>query len=90
MSQESFLRAKLELALREAQDELTRLSAERLRLARKNEVLSATLYELRQDPSLSEGALSKIEEALSFDGQPWSEPEPEFFEEDEPSGTLPK
>jgi predicted nuclease with TOPRIM domain len=96
MSQETFLRAKLELELREVQAELTRLEAERHRLARKNELLSATLYDLRTDKALSDASLQKIEEALSFDGQPWSSihPEPEsdldseLYDEDEQSGPI--
>lgn len=99
MSHETFLRARLEIELRQAQDELSRLEAERLRLARKNELLCATLYELRSELALPEPALRKIEEALSFDGQPWSEAaqdsdsdldaELERFEDDETSGTVP-
>lgn len=98
MSQETLLRARLELELREAQAELTRLEAERLRLARKTEVLSATLYELRAEPALSESSLQKIESALSFDGQPWSSVDQpaddaevfdEGFADDERSGPVP-
>lgn len=99
MSQESLLRARLELELREAHAELTRLEAERLRLARKTEMLSSTLYDLRAEPALSESSLQKIESALSFDGQPWSsvddsdadssETDDELFDEDEQSGPIP-
>jgi hypothetical protein len=102
MSQETLLRARLELELREAQAELTRLEAERLRLARKTELFSATLYELRADPALSESSLEKIEAALSFDGQPWSsvdgssdasetdaDVDAEVYDEDEQSGPIP-
>jgi len=104
MSHETFLRARLEIELRQAHDELARLEAERLRLARKNELLCATLYELRSVHALPEPLLRQIEEALSFDGQPWSNASPESesddleldpesdlerFEDDEESGTIP-
>jgi len=105
MSQETFLRARLEIELRQAQEEHARLEAERLRLARKNELLCATLYELRSAHALPEAALRQIEEALSFDGQPWSDAspdadvdvdadsdadsDPERYEDDEESGTVP-
>ena len=104
MSQETFLRARLEIELRQAHEELSRLEAERLRLARKNELLCATLYELRSEHVLPEPVLRKIEEALSFDGQPWSDlsrdsdsdsdaerydSDAERYEDDEESGTVP-
>ena len=105
MSQETFLRARLEIELRQAHDELSRLEAERLRLARKNELLCATLYELRSEHVFPEPLLRKIEQALSFDGQPWSDFSPdsdsdsdsdsdadsdaERYEDDEESGTVP-
>jgi hypothetical protein len=73
MSQETFLRARLEIELRSAHEELARLEAERLRLSRKNEMLSATMYDLRSEHALPELALRRIEEALAFDGQPWAD-----------------
>jgi hypothetical protein len=77
MSHETFLRARLEIELRQAHEELSRLEAERLRLARKNELLCATLYELRSEHVFPEPLLRKIEQALSFDGQPWSDFSPD-------------
>jgi hypothetical protein len=89
MSQETFLLARLTLELREAQDELRRLGAERLRLARKTELLTSTLYELRAEHALPEQALLRIEEALAFDGQPWADEQPDESEEEELEGYEP-
>jgi hypothetical protein len=103
MSEERFLRARLEIELQKAHEELSRLEAERRRLARKNELLCATLYDLRGEHVFTEPLLRKIEEALSFDGQPWSDVSPdaesdsdleldsdsERYEDDEESGTVP-
>lgn len=88
MSQETFLRARLELELRAANEELGRLKAERLRLARKNEMLTSALYELRSDPALPDLARARLEEALAFDGQPWGQerdlqPDDEELDDDE-------
>jgi len=83
MSQETFLRARLEIELREAHEELARLKAERLRLSRKNEMLTATLYELRGEHTLPELLRSRIEDALAFDGQPWGDAREPDYDEDE-------
>jgi hypothetical protein len=85
MSQETLLRARLEVELRAAYEELARLEAERLRLARKNEALASTMYALRSEYTLPELAQRRIEAALAFDGQPWAEErEPDDEEREEP------
>jgi len=84
MSQEALERARLALQLREAHEALERLSDERLRLARKNELLCEVMHELRASQPLSELAQRMIERALAFDGQPWSLTAGE--EDDEPEG----
>lgn len=80
MSQESLERARLSMELREAREELARVSDERLRLSRRNELLSGVLQELRATLPLSEPAQRTIERALAFDGQPWSLAGGEFAE----------
>jgi hypothetical protein len=81
MSQESLERARLSMELREAREELARVSDERLRLSRRNELLSEVLQELRATLPLPEPAQRAIERALAFDGQPWSLAGGEFAEQ---------
>jgi hypothetical protein len=73
MSEASLHIARLEHALREARDAIARLEDERLRLARRNELLVEVLTALREGQTAASAAL--IEQALGFDGQPWSLPE---------------
>lgn len=75
MSEESLLRARLQLELREARQTLAALEEERLRLARKNELLVEVLLALRDDAMLPSLAQQAIDRALGFDGQPWSLPQ---------------
>ena len=70
MSEESLQRARLETDLREARRELERLEDERARLSRKNHLLTEVLMMLRD--ALPASALPAIDQALAFDGQPWS------------------
>lgn len=69
------------MELREARAELARVSDERLRLSRRNELLSEVLQELRATLPLPEPAQRAIERALAFDGQPWSLAGGEFAEQ---------
>jgi hypothetical protein len=75
--------ARAEAEAQELRRELERLSAERLRLGRKNERLSAVLCILRERER-DETVASLIEDALGFDG---TESEPPVGTED-PSFTL--
>jgi hypothetical protein len=75
MSEESLLRARLALELREAQQALVALEDERARLSRKNELLVEVLLALRDGAALPELAQQAVDRALSYDGQPWSLPQ---------------
>ena len=75
MSEESLLRARLELQLREAQRALVALEDERTRLSRKNELLVEVLLALRDGALLPPLAQQAVDRALAFDGQPWSLPQ---------------
>ena len=90
MSEESLLRARLQLELREAREALAALEDERRRLARKNELLVEVLLALRADAALPQLAQQAVDQALAFDGQPWSlpdpAPEPHDDEDDEHDG----
>ena len=73
MSETTLRIAKLELALREAHAQIERLEDERTRLARRNALLIEVLGVLRDGQPAS--AVALIDQALGFDGQPWSLPE---------------
>ena len=88
MSEESLLRARLQLELREARESLAMLEDERRRLARKNELLVEVLLAVRDGAALPPLAREAVDRALAFDGQPWSLPDltPEQEQEDPDSG----
>jgi hypothetical protein len=83
MDHDRLRRARAEAEAQELRSELERLSAERLRLGRKNERLVAVLCILRERER-DETVASLIEDALGFDG---AESEPPDCTED-PSFTL--
>lgn len=73
MSEVTLRIAKLEHALSEARAAIERLEDERTRLARRNALLIEVLGVLRDGQSAD--AIALIDQALGFDGQPWSLPE---------------
>ena len=80
MSEATLQIARLELALREARALVERLEDERTRLARRNALLVEVLGVLREGQPPAAAAL--IDQALGFDGQPWSLPELPLDDED--------
>ena len=83
MDDERLRRARAELEAAQLQRELEMLSAERLRLSRKNERLTAALCVLR-DRERDAVVQDLIEDALGFDGR---ESEPPAYAE-HPSFSL--
>ncbi|MET0339628.1 MAG: hypothetical protein ABW252_01430 [Polyangiales bacterium] len=81
MSEASLHIARLEHALREAQNEVVRLTDERARLARRNLLLAEVLGVLRENQPPASAAL--IDQALGFDGQPWSLPTLQVDDDDD-------
>ena len=81
MSEVTLQIARLELALREARAQLERLEDERMRLARRNAMLVEVLGVLREGQPPAVAAL--IDQALGFDGQPWSLPDLPMDDEDD-------
>jgi hypothetical protein len=62
------LRRRAELALREAEQELSRWEDESRRLGAKNERLRGLLCTLLAHPALDEAVKQQIEDALGYDG----------------------
>lgn len=84
MSEASLHIARLEHALREAHEAIARLEDERARLARRNALLVEVLGVLRENQPPASAAL--IDQALGFDGQPWSLLEPDARDDEEDEG----